>query len=243
MKVWGAAVRSPTVDRAVAAWLLNAGLMGGAERRFFESTVKRGQAVVDVGANQGIFTLLFSRLVGPEGRVVALEPEPALFAALDGNCRLNGADHVTRLQVAAGEKRAHGVLHCSRFNRGDNRLSDSLTGPSVAVDIVPLDDLLPAEKVSLVKIDVQGYELQVVKGMQRMLDRVGDIKVFFEYWPAGLGYAGTAAGELPDFFLSRGFSLFELHGGSVRKLSGDDLVKVRQAAAGRSWTNLLAARD
>jgi FkbM family methyltransferase len=248
MKVWGAQVRPPSVDRAVAAWLLNAGLMGREERRFFENTVTAGQTVVDVGANQGIFTLLFSRLVGREGRVVALEPEPGLFAALDGNCRRNGADHVTRLQMAAGEKRAQGVLHCSRFNRGDNRLSDSLAGPSVSVNIAALDDLLPTETVNLIKIDVQGYELQVVKGMQQMLDRVRDIKVFFEYWPAGLGYAGTAAGELPDFFLSRGFSLFALHGGGVRKLSGDGLAKVRQAAghsarARAQWTNLLAVRE
>lgn len=242
MKVWGATVRPPTLDRAVAAWLLNAGLMGREERSYFENTVRPGQTVVDVGANQGIFTLLFAKLVGCEGRVVALEPQPALFAALDDNCRLNAVEHVTRLQMAAGERRSQGLLHCSRFNRGDNRLSDSLTGPSVPVNIAALDDLLPAEMVNLVKIDVQGYELHVVKGMQQILDRARDIKVFFEYWPAGLGYAGAAAGELPEFFLSRGFSLFELDGGGVRKLAGADLVKVRQAA-GRSWSNLLAARD
>jgi FkbM family methyltransferase len=242
MKVWGAAVRPPTVDRAVAAWLLNAGLMGGAERRFFESTVKRGQTVVDVGANQGIFTLLFARLVGRDGRVLALEPEPTLFASLDANCRVNGADHVIRRQIAAGDSRGQGVLHCSRFNRGDNRLSDSLDGPSVAVDIVPLDELLPTERVHLIKIDVQGHELQVARGMVRILERVPEIKVFFEYWPAGLGYAGSVPAELPDFFLSRGLSLFELHGAGVRKLSGASLAKVRQAA-GRSWTNLLAARE
>ena len=242
MKVWGASVHPPTLDRAVAAWLLNLGLMGREERKFFERTVTRGQTVVDVGANQGIFTLLLARLVGRDGRVVALEPEPALFAALDENCRRNGADHVTRLQMAAGETGAQGVLRCSRFNRGDNRLSDSLPGPSVPVNIAALDDLLPTEMVNLVKIDVQGYELQVVKGMQQILERVRDIRVFFEYWPAGLGYAGTRAGELPDFFLSRGFSLFELQGGGVRKLTGGDLARVRQAA-GSSWTNLLAARE
>jgi FkbM family methyltransferase len=242
MNVWGARVRPPTMDRALAAWLLKAGLMGGAEKRFFEGAIAPGQIVVDVGANQGIFTLLFSRLVGREGRVVALEPQPALFAALDRNCRLNGADHVTRLQVAAGETHAQGVLHCSRFNSGDNRLSDSLKGPSLSVDIVVLDDLLPTESVSLVKIDVQGYELRVVKGMQRILDRARGIRVLFEYWPAGLRYAESTPGELPDFFVARGFALFALHGVGVRKLSGDDLARLRQAG-GRSWTNLLAVRE
>ena len=242
MNVWGAAVRPPSVDRALAAWLLNAGLMGRAERRFFERTVTPGQTVVDVGANQGIFTLLFSRLVGREGRVVALEPDPALFAALDGNCRRNGAGNVTRLQLAAGEHRAHGTLRRSRFNRGDNRLTNSLTGHSIPVDIAALDELLPTEHASLVKIDVQGYELNVVKGMPRILDRVPGIKVFFEFWPAGLGYAGAAPGELPDLFLSKGFSLFTLEGSGVRKLGDGDLARLRQAG-GRSWTNLLAERE
>jgi FkbM family methyltransferase len=241
MNVWGAQVRPPTVDRAVAAWLLNAGLMGRDERRFFESVVTSGQVVVDVGANQGVFTLLFSRLVGREGRVLALEPEPRLFAALDENCRRNGADNVTRLQMAAGERHGRGLLHCSRFNRGDNRLTGSVEG-SVPVDIVSLDEMLPTEIVSLIKIDVQGYELHVVKGMRGILDRGRAIKVLFEYWPAGLGYAGCAPGELLEFFLARGFSLFELSRTGFRKREGRDLA--RSAGVGDwSWRNLLAVRE
>ena len=242
MKVWGAQVRPPNVNRAVAAWLHNAGLMGGAERRFFESAVGRGQLVVDVGANQGIFTLLFSRLVGPEGRIVALEPEPALFGALDRNCRLNAAANVTRLRMAAGETRSQGVLHCSRFNSGDNRLTDSVNGPTVPVEIVPLDELLPTEQVGFIKIDVQGYEMNVVKGMKAIMDRSPALKVFFEYWPSGLSYAGCAPGELLDFFTDRRFALFELSRGGLRRLRGGD--GARSTKSGEwSWRNLLAARD
>ena len=145
MNVWGARIHAPTLDRALAAWLLNAGLMGRAERRLFEGAITRGQLVVDVGANQGVFTLLFSRLVGPEGRVFALEPAPALFEALDQNCRANNAHNVTRLRAAAGETRSRGTLRCSRLNGGDNRLTDSLNGPSFPVEVMPLDDILPTE--------------------------------------------------------------------------------------------------
>jgi FkbM family methyltransferase len=241
MNVWGATVRPPSADRALAAWLLNAGLMGRAERRFFERVVAPGQVIVDVGANQGVFTLLFSRLVGPEGRVVALEPAPALFAALDENCRINRAANVTRLPAAAGEVRSQGLLRCSRFNRGDNRLTRSVTGPSVPVDIVPLDEILPSGVVSFVKIDVQGHELAVVKGMQAILQRSPGILVFFEYWSSGLARAGGVPGELLDFFLDRGFSLFELTRGGRRKLDGGDVARAK--ASYRSWRNLLAARE
>lgn len=242
MNVWGARIRPPNVNRAVAAWLLNAGLMGRAERRFFENAVSPGQLVVDVGANQGVFTLLFSRLVGPSGGVLSIEPEPALFAALDRNCRLNDANNVTRLQAAAGEKRSPGVLHCSRFNSGDNRLTDSLSGPAVPVEIVPVDEILPAEQVSLVKIDVQGYELNVLRGMRAVIDRSPAIKVLFECWPAGLRHAGYTRGDLLDFFLSRRFSLFELSGAEVRKLSGQEVTRLTKTSDG-SWSNLLAARE
>src|SRR5436309_2166812 len=78
MMVWGFRVHPPTLDRAAAAWLLNAGLMGAAEKRLFERSVERGHRVLDVGANQGLFTLLFSRLVGDEGHVFALEPDARL---------------------------------------------------------------------------------------------------------------------------------------------------------------------
>jgi FkbM family methyltransferase len=230
------------MDRALAAWLLNAGLMGRAERRFFEGAVTPGQVVVDVGANQGIFTLLFSRLVGPGGCVFALEPEPGLFGALDRNCRINAASNVTRVPAAAGQTRSKGVLHCSRFNSGDNRLTDSLKGRSVAVEIVPLDEILPKEQVSLVKIDVQGYELSVVKGMPAIMSRNPAIKVFFEYWPAGLGYAGSVPGELLEFFLGRGFSLFDLSGAGLRKLSADDVTRSTKTGDW-SWRTLLAARE
>src|SRR5438874_622354 len=104
MNVWGFHIHPVKTDRAVAAWLLNAGLSSRAERRFFEASIAPGQFVVDVGANQGIFTLLFSRLVGRDGRVIALEPAPELFAVLDDNCRRNAADNVTRLSSAAGER-------------------------------------------------------------------------------------------------------------------------------------------
>lgn len=242
MNVWGAQVRPPSLDRALAAWLLNAGLMGSDERRFFESAVTPGQTVVDVGANQGIFTLLFSRLVGPDGRVFALEPAPALFAALDRNCRANAATNVTRLPVAAGRSRAQGVLHCSRFNSGDNRLTASVKGPALAVDIVPLDEVVPAGPVSLVKIDVQGYELHVVNGMQAIIERNDAIKAFFEYWPSGLRHAGHEPDELLGGFIDRRCSLFEPSATGLRKLQRPELSRWTKTAGG-SWRNMLAVRE
>lgn len=242
MNVWGGAVHAPTLDRAVAAWLLKAGMMGRAERRFFQSVIESGHVVVDVGANQGVFTLLFSRLVGDSGRVVALEPDPSLFAALDQNCRVNVAHNVTRLNVAAGDTPGQGILHCSRFNRGDNRMTDSLRGPAVPVEIVTLDDVVPESRVDMIKIDVQGFELNVVRGMQAILDRSPAIRVLFEFWPTGLRHAGSPPGALLDFFTTRGFALFVLSGSKPRQLDLQDVRRLSQRGAW-FWSNVLAVRE
>jgi FkbM family methyltransferase len=245
MNVWGAQIQPPNLNRAVAAWLLNAGLMGRDERLFFERTIRPGQVVVDVGANQGIFTLLFSRLVGPEGTVVALEPATPLFEALDTNCRINDAINVHRLCAAAGEARMRGALHCSRFNSGDNRLRqafDGSTGRTEHVQIVTLDDVLPTEHVSFVKIDVQGYELNVANGMRRIVERSPALKVLFEFWPAGLRKMGTAPMALVDFFVDRGFALFELTGAVSRRLRREELPPSTKIG-GSWWRKLLAARE
>jgi FkbM family methyltransferase len=241
VNVWGASIRPPSLDRALAAWLSHIGAMNGAERRFFEKILKAGQTVIDVGANQGIFTLLFSRLVGPAGRVIALEPAPSLFAALDANCQANGADNVTRLAVAAGGVRSQGVLHCSRFNSGDNRMSGSAGGRSVAVDVVPIDELMPTGEVDLVKIDVQGFELKVVQGMAALLDRSHGVTACFEYSPSGLGRADSDPRELLDFFLQRGFSLFELSDGGPAAVSRGELIG-STPTSDWSWRNIVAAR-
>jgi FkbM family methyltransferase len=197
---------------------------------------------VDVGANQGLYTLLFSRLVGPTGHVYALEPEPVLFAALEANCRINNTANVTPLRMAAGDTRSQGLLRCSRLNRGDNRLAADARGRAVAVKIVPLDEIVPAGPVSFVKIDVQGYEPRVVNGMRSLIDQSPAMKVLFEFWPAGLSQAGHTPAELLDFFLGRGFGISELSAGGLRKLRGSETAQLARAG-GSGYRNLLAARD
>ena len=78
----------PTLDRWVALQAHRFGLMGKAEFLFFDSLIERNWHVADVGANQGLYTLYFSRQ-SPEGRVYAFEPDPRLFSALKENVQRN----------------------------------------------------------------------------------------------------------------------------------------------------------
>ena len=131
-----------------------------------------GATIVDVGANWGYFTLVAAAAVGPAGRVIALEPEPRLFEALDRNVRLNRFEHVTTAGVAASS--TEGTLTLAGYrdddaNRGVSRVIDggSAEGPIFRVVATTIDTATAAcPRVDLVKIDVEGAEDAVLAGMQ-----------------------------------------------------------------------------
>lgn len=141
------------------------------------AALPRGGTFVDVGANWGYFTLVAAHAVGPRGRVVALEPDPRMAAELRGNVARNGIGHATVMETAASEAAGRAVL--SGYAEADrNRGVSSLVAPpagnarSFAVRTAALDDLmdeLGIHRADLVKIDVEGAEELVLRGMARGL--------------------------------------------------------------------------
>lgn len=149
------------------------------------------EAAVDAGANIGYVTGLMAVRAGRRGTVIALEPHPDIFAELQRNViRWRTRDDlaaITLHKLAASESRSTATLYMPRDftqNRGVSTLSadeDAAAGP--VVETVPLDELI-AGSVSLLKVDVEGHELAVLKGCQRLLSRreIRDI-VFEEHKP------------------------------------------------------------
>jgi FkbM family methyltransferase len=148
-----------------------------AETAALRASLPPGGTFVDVGANWGYFSLVAAHAVGPAGRVVALEPDPRMHAELAANLARNGIRNVNALAVAAsdraGEATLAGYAEADR-NRGVSSLVAAPAGdaPSFAVRTAPLDDLLDEQgidAVDLVKVDVEGAEELVVRGMARGL--------------------------------------------------------------------------
>jgi FkbM family methyltransferase len=212
--------------------------MGRAERRFLEQAVTPGMRVADVGANVGLYTLLLARLAGPTGHVYAFEPEPILFRTLRRNCRRNEAGNVTAFNCALGDAAGQTVFYRSAFNSGDNRLGGlGWQGQGVEVDLARLDDLLPAPRLDFIKMDVQGYELQVLRGMDRVFTASPGLRIYLEFWPAGLRSAGTEPEELLDFLFHKGFRVCRVPGGEP--VTGFSCLA--RHLPGRKYTNLLAS--
>jgi FkbM family methyltransferase len=135
-----------------------------------------GDVCVDVGAHIGYYTVLAARLVGPGGRVYALEPSPAVNAALRANVVLNSATQVTTLRVAAGasDGRAELVAPPSgNSGQASTRIVAS-SGSDLRPDEVRVQpvasvvDESNVRRLRLVKIDVEGYEAEVLEGMESL---------------------------------------------------------------------------
>ena len=135
--------------------------------------------VVEVGANMGIHTVPLARALREKGRqLVAFEPQPVVFQQLCANLALNGLMNVTAWPFACGEKQ--GV---ATFTRPDYLKTGNFGGVSmsssapragnacVQVPCVRLDDMLQCERVGLLKVDVEGFELRVLKGSCALIQR------------------------------------------------------------------------
>jgi FkbM family methyltransferase len=139
------------------------------EMRALQSLLKPGSVAYDLGANYGMHTLLMARLVGPQGVVVAFEPEPAVFASLSGNIALNRFENVRAVPLAVSDSSGEAFFEVTS-STATGRLSDSSAGHSVqttTLDEYVLDKGNPVP--DFIKIDVEGAESRAMQGAMRVL--------------------------------------------------------------------------
>lgn len=188
-----------TFDRLLYLWLHRTGLMGRSGLKDVSRDVLPGMTVLDVGANVGVYTSLFAQLVGPSGRVIALEPAPDNWRALSKALATNRWSNVEIHQVAAADRAGRMSFERSSYNSGNNALCpENSKNGAVSVEVVQLDDLLADRKVDFIKIDVQGWETAVLRGGSKTLRKNRPICVRTEIWPAGLHRAGSSADEVVE---------------------------------------------
>ena len=175
------------------------------ERTLLRTIIKTGMCVVDGGANIGVYSRFLSALVGNSGRVHAFEPAPYNFKRLQKN--IGQLPNVSLNQCALGERSGFIGLYYSKELNVDHRTYESGDGRErISVPVTTLDDYFPAGKrVDLIKLDVQGYELSVLRGAERVLKENRDIKVLMEFWPYGLRKASTDPGDILNFARLHGF--------------------------------------
>jgi FkbM family methyltransferase len=173
--------------------------------------VPAGSLVIDVGANVGFFSLRFAKWVGDRGKVIAIEPEDRNYAGLvEAIARQGVAGRVDTLKAVAAATRGETFLEINPAHPADHRISRDGTGlPVSAVTLDQLSQDHPALRLALVKIDVQGAEMMVLKGADRILQ---DPKpaLFVELSEEGLGRFGSSVAEILKHMTGSGYEAFWL---------------------------------
>ncbi|MFJ5260928.1 FkbM family methyltransferase [Streptomyces sp. NPDC088387] len=176
-----------------------------------------GDCFVDVGANIGVFSVLASRLVGEKGRVVAVEASPDFHQRLLRQAALNGCHNIRALNAAVSDTRGPLTFTlASSRNMGANSIVP-YDGPAEAVfevEAVPLPELLDDTEIAsarVIKIDVEGAEGAVVRGLAPLLGELRpDAEITVEVTPDRMARLGDSVGELLDTMTAAGFHTYRL---------------------------------
>lgn len=219
------------------------------ETQFLIRHVKTEMTVIDIGANIGYYTALCAAAVGPRGKVIAIDPEPESHTFLKRTLVLNDFHNVEVAAIALSDREGTSQLYLCKANRGDNRLyydEDSQKRESICVRTTTLDCLLQQlgvlNKVDLIKMDIQGAECLVLRGMKQTLSENPAIIMVTEFWPQGMRNAGGDPEEFLNDLQRMEFRIYHLSGHAQGVERVHDFQKLIHEFHGRRYTNLVCTR-
>ena len=198
--------------------------------------LRSGDRYIDAGANIGQLALAASKRVGPSGEVVAVEAHPEIYGFLRGNLELNRATNVTAVGCALGERRG-AVSFTSRRSDDQNYITQ---GKGIDVELRPLDDLVGTAPTRLLKLDVEGYELAVLRGATQTLSATE--VVYCELSASNCERFGYAPSEVEQLLLDAGFVFIRTDGERPMVTSSAYYASLPAELIPASGYNLLAAR-
>ncbi len=179
--------------------------------RLMLGVLRPGGVVLDVGAYLGFYSVLASRRVGPDGRVYAFEPERTNFAWLQRNVHINQCPNVVLHRKALSDRMATQTVYRNARDPSRSGLTPRDGWETKAVGEVDTGDhLVDAPAVDVVKIDVEGAETSVLRGMKSLLTRSLNPTLFVEMNPAALKEAGGSPEELLQTLRSMEFRDIEM---------------------------------
>jgi FkbM family methyltransferase len=154
-------------------------------QRALKQYLRPGDVLYDVGANVGFFTLQAARHVGPAGLVCAFEPVPGNVDAIRRNAQLNDLANIRLFQLAVGRKQCMAEFLLTQWDGGGSLCAAAVRQEQVVaratVPVASLDELIPSASLpgpTLVKIDVEGAEMDVLEGMSETIQRFNPILLY-----------------------------------------------------------------
>ena len=160
-------------DIFIGRSLITYGEISEAENNIYRQLCQTGDTVVEVGANIGSHSLAIAKSIGVAGKLFCYEPQRLVFQTLNANLALNSITNTSTYQLAVGSKKATIYIpeldNTAQNNFGGFTLKDTEDG--VKTDVVKLDTHLNIESLKLLKIDVEGMEIDVIKGAKKIIKK------------------------------------------------------------------------
>jgi len=216
------------------------GLWEPGETRLLQQLVRPGARVLDVGAHIGYFSRVAHHSAAGV-TITAIEPDPFTARLCELNLFAVGAS--ARVYTCAlGDRVDMLAFTKADHNPGDSRVVTSATDASTVVAVVPADQLLEGEGFDIIKIDVQGFEEQVLLGMQAVIARSSGLRMLIEFFPGAIVEAGRRPADVLSFYEQMGFEVRALVGDQVRELPASELVSICASAGDQGFLTLLLSK-
>lgn len=218
--------------------------------KMFKETLGPGMNVLDVGAHVGYHSLLAARLIGPTGKVYAFEASPDNFELLEKNIELNRYKNIMAIPKAVSDRTGTITFHLSPEGNDRNSIYESSrtasSGGELEVSTVSLDDFLEQQgwpEIHLVKIDVEGAEPLVLRGMSKLLERSTELKMVVEFAPSCIREGGCAPQQFLEGLANRGLRIHVLQGERpAAALNSSDFASFLNQVEGEGMRNLVCYR-
>jgi len=208
------------VDTSLASWpngyrtLFLHGCMDDSELRAWDRLVRRGDAVIDCGANYGYWTLVSSRLVGHNGSVFAFEANPPTANRLEQNVHASSCSNVRVYRFAVAAELGNAFIHTAN----DNPIAGHASlhahdgwqwGEPTSIQQVTVDSIATSEQwpaVRLVKLDIEGAELSALRGMEHLIQRDQPF-ITVEWNTSAANGFGYHPREIIEYLVDLGYTL------------------------------------
>ncbi|MCX6815889.1 MAG: FkbM family methyltransferase [Candidatus Aenigmarchaeota archaeon] len=195
-----------------------------------KENLKSGMTFFDIGAHVGYFTLLGAKYVGKKGKIYAFEPDTKNYDILKKNIKISGYNNVSLNQVAVSNKNGFSDMFLSRDSAFHSLKFNEGRGKNI-VKTIKIDDFCKKnriKKIDLVKLDIEGSEIDALEGMRNTIKKNKKMKLIVEYIPNNFRRIDSTPQKFVETLVSLGFNEFYLLYNKDKKLiNPSDLIDVK----------------
>jgi FkbM family methyltransferase len=194
------------------------------EIELYKQILNKGDVFIDIGANIGYIMAIAAHLVGRKGQVHSFEPVPNLFIQLQKICNRNSYYQIYPNKYALGDNNSTIQINISEVDNSLSTVVSGLLDPhlihrTISVPLIRFDDYVEQHglnKISFVKIDAEGFEFPIIKGMEKTLRQFRPF-VFCEITPSAYPLLGLNIADLFGIMSELGYDAYKLHNFRLKK--------------------------